>query len=326
MIIVVVAAAVAMVGIAQPVFFDGDGTFQTVDEVEEAQRTGKPIELKGERSSTSTTWALPDGKFRVDYTSVPTRVKARGAWHDIELDLQRDRANGAVMPKASPNAEVLSGGGDRRLLTSTLGGVTVRTDWVDELPKPRLSGPSATYPDVFPGVDLQLTVTTAGTTQVLIVKTREATKNPSLKKLTLPTCSTEFGWDCGFEAASVALKPLKFVDKGIDAGRALRHIDDAAKSADEVADIGHAGLRHQFPNTLKGKSQFYDNVDLGGLASRTKGMDGFLRTNGNTRYVLRNPGGVGVDRTTGLPTDVFTVIRRPDGSVVTMFPGTSPKG
>lgn len=107
---------------------------------------------------------------------------------------------------------------------------------------------------------------------------------------------------------------------------ALTRSDVAAKSADEVADIGHAGLRHQFPNTLKGKSQFYDNVDLGGLASRTKGMDGFLQANGNTRYVLRNPGGVGVDRTTGLPTDVFTAIRRPDGSVVTMFPGTSPKG
>jgi hypothetical protein len=100
----------------------------------------------------------------------------------------------------------------------------------------------------------------------------------------------------------------------------------AAKSADEAADIGHAGLRHQFPNTLKGKSQFYDDVNLGELASRTKGMDGFLQTNGNSRYVLRNPVGVGVDRTTGLPTDVFTVIRRPDGSVVTMFPGTSPKG
>ena len=100
----------------------------------------------------------------------------------------------------------------------------------------------------------------------------------------------------------------------------------AARTAPKVAeDIGHAGI-HQFPGTLAGKSQFFDDVDLGGLASRTKGMDGFLQTNGNTRYVLRNPGGVGVDRTTGLPTDVFTVIRRPDGSVVTMFPGTSPKG
>jgi hypothetical protein len=34
---------------------------------------------------------------------------------------------------------------------------------------------------------------------------------------------------------------------------------------------------------------------------------------------------VGVDRTTGLPTNVYTVIRKPDGSVLTMFPGTSPK-
>ncbi|NYG58753.1 hypothetical protein BJ980_001676 [Nocardioides daedukensis] len=126
-----------------------------------------------------------------------------------------------------------------------------------------------------------------------------------------------------FGAAMVGFIPFGDVLK---VPKQFNNIADAAKSADEVADIGHAGLRHQFPNTLKGKSQFYDNVDLGGLASRTKGMDGFLQTNGNTRYVLRNPGGVGVDRTTGLPTDVFTVIRRPDGSVVTMFPGTSPKG
>lgn len=55
-------------------------------------------------------------------------------------------------------------------------------------------------------------------------------------------------------------------------------------------------------------------------------MEGIVQPNGNTRYVLRNPGGAGVDRTTGLPTDVYTVIRRPDGSVVTMFPGMSPKG
>ncbi len=101
--------------------------------------------------------------------------------------------------------------------------------------------------------------------------------------------------------------------------------DVAAKSADEVADIGHAGI-HQFPGIQSGKSQFFDGLDLGQLASRTKGMDGFVQPNGNTRYVLRVPGGAGVDKTSGLPTDVFTVIRRPDGSGVTMFPGTSPKG
>lgn len=40
---------------------------------------------------------------------------------------------------------------------------------------------------------------------------------------------------------------------------------------------------------------------------------------------MRGANDVGVDRTTGLPTDVYTVIRKPDGSVLTMFPGTSPK-
>ena len=73
-----------------------------------------------------------------------------------------------------------------------------------------------------------------------------------------------------------------------------------------------------------GKSQFFDGEDLGQLAD-TNGVNGVLQKNGNTRYVMRAPQDVGVDRTTGLPTDVYTVIRKPDGSVLTMFPGTSPR-
>ena len=137
-------------------------------------------------------------------------------------------------------------------------------------------------------------------------------------------------------ASPVATQTLVGPHESITAGQRWGHAPPqadpvvatgvAAKSVDEVADIGHAGLRHQFPNTLPRKSQFYDDIDLGALSSRTKGLDGIVQPNGNTRYLLRNSGGAGVDRTTGLPTDVYTVIRRPDGSVVTMFPGTSPKG
>lgn len=128
---------------------------------------------------------------------------------------------------------------------------------------------------------------------------------------------TEKG-SCGADVVAMAV--VGGAGKGL--GKAAR----AVRSADDAADIGHAGLRHQFPNTLRGKSQFFDGVDLSGLASRTKGVRGLLQSNGNTRYVFRNPDAVGVDRTTGLPTHVFTVIRGADGSVVTMFPGTSPKG
>jgi RHS repeat-associated protein len=89
-------------------------------------------------------------------------------------------------------------------------------------------------------------------------------------------------------------------------------------------DIGHADI-HQFPGIQAGKSQFFDNVNLDNL-SDTGGIRGILQNNGNMRYVLRAPSDIGVDRTTGLPTDVYTVIRNSAGRVVTMFPGTSPMG
>jgi len=91
----------------------------------------------------------------------------------------------------------------------------------------------------------------------------------------------------------------------------------------EVVEVGHAGI-HQFPGVTAGKSQFFDGEELGSL-SNTDGVSGVLQNNGNTRYVLRSSQGVGAGRTTGLPTNIYTVIRKPDGSVLTMFPGTSPK-
>lgn len=96
-----------------------------------------------------------------------------------------------------------------------------------------------------------------------------------------------------------------------------------AKSADEVADLGHSGI-HQFPGTQPHKSQFFDDVGLASLA-KTDGVHGVVQKNGRTRYVMRARSDIGVDRATGLPTNVYTVIRRPDGSVLTMYPGTSPK-
>jgi hypothetical protein len=91
----------------------------------------------------------------------------------------------------------------------------------------------------------------------------------------------------------------------------------------EAVDVGHAGI-HQFPGVAAGRSQFFDGEDLGRL-SNTDGVSGVLQKNGNTRYVMHSWRQVGIDRTTGLPTNVYTVIRKPGGSVLTMFPGTSPK-
>ncbi|WP_109508517.1 putative T7SS-secreted protein [Nocardioides speluncae] len=84
---------------------------------------------------------------------------------------------------------------------------------------------------------------------------------------------------------------------------------------------GHSE-RHQFPGTWAGKSQFFDAVDLRAL-SDTDGVVGFVQKNGNTRYLMHASSDIGVDQVTGLPTDVYTVIVKPDGEVLTMFPGSS---
>jgi len=92
---------------------------------------------------------------------------------------------------------------------------------------------------------------------------------------------------------------------------------------DVVTDIGHAG-DHQFPGVAGGKSQFYDGVNIGDL-SDTSGVQGTLQANGNMRYVMHAPEDIGVDRTTGLPTNAYTVIRGPAGNTITIYPGTSPR-
>jgi len=98
-------------------------------------------------------------------------------------------------------------------------------------------------------------------------------------------------------------------------------VADVADGA--ASDIGHADI-HQFPGIEASKSQFFDNVNLGDL-SDTSGTPGTLQANGNTRFVLHAPEDIGIDRTTGLPTNLYTVIRGSDGNVVTIFPGTSPR-
>ncbi|MFD7232127.1 LamG domain-containing protein [Streptomyces sp. NPDC059881] len=151
-----------------------------------AAETGEPVEVVSERSEYTKTEANPDGTFTLTQSTTPQRVKGEGgAWHDIDVTLEH-RSDGTVGPKAAVVDLSFSGGGsgkDMIRLAAPQGSVTL--GWPDQLPEPVLKGDTATYPEVFKGVDLQLTATAEGYREVLVVKTAEAAANPQLNEVAL---------------------------------------------------------------------------------------------------------------------------------------------
>jgi RHS repeat-associated protein len=80
----------------------------------------------------------------------------------------------------------LSGGGGTVLATLRTGGYWMSLTWPSALPAPAVSGASATYRNVFPGVDLVVSADTAGgLAETLVVRDKSAAADPQLADLTL---------------------------------------------------------------------------------------------------------------------------------------------
>ncbi|WUD76776.1 LamG domain-containing protein [Streptomyces sp. NBC_00510] len=152
----------------------------------QAVSTGKPVVVDALTTETSTTEALPDGTFVNTTSPLPTRVRKDGAWTPVDATLIAD-GDGGYAPKATPNAVTLSGGGNGPLVTLTHAdgpGMTLTLPFT--LPAPRVSGDTALYPSVLPGVDLSVSVTDqGGFSDILIVHNAAAAADPQLRKLTL---------------------------------------------------------------------------------------------------------------------------------------------
>ncbi|WP_228975075.1 LamG-like jellyroll fold domain-containing protein [Streptomyces sp. DH12] len=151
-----------------------------------AAASGEPVEVVAERTEYAQTMANPDGTFTLTQSTTPQRVRAEdGSWSGVDVTLER-RPDGTVGPKAAVADVAFSGGGDKDLIR--LGGGrsgSVTLGWQRTLPAPRLDGPTATYPEVFPGTDLQLTATAEGYREVLVVKTPQAAADAELQEIRL---------------------------------------------------------------------------------------------------------------------------------------------
>ncbi|MBZ6473893.1 FG-GAP-like repeat-containing protein [Streptomyces griseocarneus] len=161
----------------------GDGSVSEEDKaLQEAKSTGKPVELVSARAESSDTWANPDGTFSVRRYGSPVRLWRGGSWVPTDPTLVFSEDGGAV-PKSSNVAVRFSGGGSGPMLSGVKDGRTLTLSWPTALPKPTLAGNVATYAEILPGVDLQLKAEVEGFSQLIVVKTAEAAKNPQLSAL-----------------------------------------------------------------------------------------------------------------------------------------------
>ncbi|MEU9381262.1 LamG domain-containing protein [Streptomyces sp. NPDC048279] len=185
---------------------NGQVTPEARADAEKAAQTGEQVEVVGERTPYTTTFANPDGvTFTLKDSAVPVRThQADGSWAQPDATLE-ERSDGSVGPKASvAKVSFSSGGSGSDLVKLSLGGRSLTVGWPGTLPKPTLDGDSAVYGDVLPGVDLRMTATTEGYREVLVVTSASAASNPELKKLSFPVrtdgLSLKDGGDGGLSA------------------------------------------------------------------------------------------------------------------------------
>ncbi len=117
----------------------------------------------------------PDGTVTQETHAAPMWVKsAEGRWVDVDYTLV-PRADGAGFePKAAPSSVVIDGGGRKEFARLVLpGGDTTVWSWPEDLPAPKVEGPSATYA-VGSGVSLVVTATALGVSTRIVIESPEA--------------------------------------------------------------------------------------------------------------------------------------------------------
>ncbi|MEV4141667.1 LamG-like jellyroll fold domain-containing protein [Dactylosporangium sp. NPDC049742] len=140
-----------------------------------ASRTGRPVEVTGLRDERREVYANPDGTLTQDIHQQPVRVRRAGKWVTPDATLVRV-ANGSVAPRAAVTDLRFSGGGPAgaELASISRAGRRYAISWPAALPAPTLTGDTATYTEVLPGVDLVLHARLDGFSHVLVLKTAAA--------------------------------------------------------------------------------------------------------------------------------------------------------
>jgi len=153
----------------------------------QAAASGQPVTIDALTTVFSTTQANPDGTMTQTQSPTPQRVLQNGSW--VPLNATLATTSNGYAPQASSEPLTISAGGTGPLATMTgPGGQRLSLTAPFPLPAPVVSGSTALYSDVAPGIDLRVQASdTGGVSTVLIVNTAAAASNPILQNLTFTT-------------------------------------------------------------------------------------------------------------------------------------------
>ncbi|WP_162257525.1 DNRLRE domain-containing protein [Phycicoccus sp. Soil802] len=195
-----------------------------------ARAQGTRVEVESLRDERSTTWANPNGTMTTQAHAGQIRFKdTKGQWRDVDLTLEA-AADGTVAPKGHPQGLSLAGAGkaaggvakgatDTDLVFAEQGKGKRKQDrdvtlgWGGgKLGTPVLSGTTATYKDVKPGIDLVVDTRRTGYETHLVIKTAAA-----LASLQAAAKNGPVAWDIpvktkGLSARSEKDGSVSFVD------------------------------------------------------------------------------------------------------------------
>ncbi|GAA2842194.1 hypothetical protein GCM10010441_77920 [Kitasatospora paracochleata] len=250
-----------------------------VDARAKAKSTGKPVVVDAMTTETSLTLINPDGTASTTDNAHPVRTKRDKGWADLDATLRKN-ADGTLSPAVGSMGLSLSGGGTGPMATlTTEDGKKLAVSAPFALPAPTMNGATATYPNVLPDVDLQVTaLSTGGWRDVIVVKTAAAAADPKLKSLHFPVKTQ--GLDVATDAdGNVTLKdksgkvrlhaptPLQW-DSSKPAKAAAPKAKSLAAAAPSAADAGpeveastteRAGVgAHEAPIGIKADNQGID--------------------------------------------------------------------
>ncbi|MEU6550175.1 LamG-like jellyroll fold domain-containing protein [Streptomyces sp. NPDC046915] len=187
------AATLLLTGLALPAAgLTSDDPVDTSDPLLAAQAQavadGTTVPVDALTSETDTVTAEPDGSFTRTSSVLPVRVREDGTWVPVDATLAAN-ADGTYSPKATPSGVRLSGGGNGPLATLTdPAGHSMSLTMPFTLPTPQVSGDTALYASVLPGVDLSVSVTDqGGFSDVLVVHDAKAASDPRVRRLAVAT-------------------------------------------------------------------------------------------------------------------------------------------